>query len=401
MQFVPANKLSSHREKAGCPLVAKSSSDGEFSSGEENRSRADNDSFFVDFFTRQNEKCGKYFKGWSWTIETFFFSSAASLPPFAENKFMQFYRFWMGIEKDQLQLDAGPNKDRGVMSRVLHSSGSQTTKRVSVCTWKHLPKPSKAETKIQIKSLYTFILYSLPTINLCNGIYHFNFRHIGNTLVTVFYSSSFLLLQTLITQPRQPHSFNMLRMFIKPIYTLPPLAISHDALSIPSAKNCITRIVFFSFCVFNEILFDLKFTYSFQRYAFRWNWRPCLGFWLQLLHFCGGRYSPTLSWRCVSTRILIRTDCSSWTLPLLHPRPWTDCQSVQSAHTGALLPWPGCLRYCSDGAGCGGAGGRHLWNHWRHSRWAYSHPDGRTHSGRVTSMTSRRNRWWLVASIRG
>lgn len=55
MQFVPANKLSSHREKAGCPLAAKSSSDGEFSSGEENRSRADNHFFFVFDFLFESE----------------------------------------------------------------------------------------------------------------------------------------------------------------------------------------------------------------------------------------------------------------------------------------------------------------------------------------------------------
>lgn len=56
MQFVPANKLSSHREKAGCPLVAKSSSDGEFSSGEENRSRADNLFFCVRIFCESEKK---------------------------------------------------------------------------------------------------------------------------------------------------------------------------------------------------------------------------------------------------------------------------------------------------------------------------------------------------------
>lgn len=154
----------------------------------------------------------------------FLFSSFAATVR-RKQKFMQLYRFWVGIVKKEINWNWTLDQTRTavVWCHVSHICpvAADDKKSVWVCVyaWKHLPKPSKAETKIQIKSLYTFILYSLPTINLCNGIYHFNFRHIGNTLVTVFYSSSppFPFLPTLITQP---HSFNMLCMFIKSIYTL-------------------------------------------------------------------------------------------------------------------------------------------------------------------------------------
>lgn len=176
----------------------------------------------------------------------FLFSSFAATVR-RKQKFMQLYRFWVGIVKKEINWNWTLDQTRTavVWCHVSHICpvAADDKKSVWVCVyaWKHLPKPSKAETKIQIKSLYTFILYSLPTINLCNGIYHFNFRHIGNTLVTVFYSSSppFPFLPTLITQPRpQPHSFNMLCMFIKSIYTPPPhaqLAISLSYPPLPSA----------------------------------------------------------------------------------------------------------------------------------------------------------------------
>lgn len=88
MQFVPANKLSSHREKAGCPLVAKSSSDGEFSSGEENRSRADIHFFVRIFCELEIKSVNIILKAEVEQLKQFFFFSlAASLPPlFAENK---------------------------------------------------------------------------------------------------------------------------------------------------------------------------------------------------------------------------------------------------------------------------------------------------------------------------
>lgn len=132
MQFVPANKLSSHREKAGCPLVAKSSSDGEFSSGEENRSRADNHFLCSIFLRVRKEERGNYFKGWSWTIETFFFLFSSFAATVVRRK--QNLCNFIDWELKKINWNcAGPNKGRGVMSRVLHSSGSQTTKRVRVC----------------------------------------------------------------------------------------------------------------------------------------------------------------------------------------------------------------------------------------------------------------------------
>lgn len=96
MQFVPANKLSSHREKAGCPLVAKSSSDGEFSSGEENRSRADNHFFVFEFFCESEKKSVEIIlKVEVEQLKHFFFSLAASLPPlFAENKIYATLSIW-------------------------------------------------------------------------------------------------------------------------------------------------------------------------------------------------------------------------------------------------------------------------------------------------------------------
>lgn len=108
MQFVPANKLSSHREKAGCPLVAKSSSDGEFSSGEKNRSRADNHFLCSNLFLRvRNEERGNYFKGWSWTIEIrfFLFSSFAASVVRHKTKFMQLYRFGSWKRSTETALD--------------------------------------------------------------------------------------------------------------------------------------------------------------------------------------------------------------------------------------------------------------------------------------------------------
>lgn len=121
----------------------------------------------------------------------FLFSSFAATVR-RKQKFMQLYRFWVGIVKKEINWNWTLDQTRTavVWCHVSHICpvAADDKKSVWVCVyaWKHLPKPSKAETKIQIKSLYTFILYSLPTINLCNGIYHFNFRHIGNTLVTVF-----------------------------------------------------------------------------------------------------------------------------------------------------------------------------------------------------------------------
>lgn len=162
MQFVPANKLSSHREKVGCPLVAKSSSDGEFSSGEENRSRADNN-FFVRIFLRvRNEERGNYFKGWSWTIEIrfFLFSSFAATVVRRKQNLCNFID--LEVEKDQLKLrwtKQGPWCDVTCPTFVRFADDK---KSVCVVCMKHLPKPSKAETKIQIKSLYTFILYFSP-----------------------------------------------------------------------------------------------------------------------------------------------------------------------------------------------------------------------------------------------
>lgn len=184
----------------------------------------------------------------------FFLFSSFAVTVRRKQKFMQLYRFWVGIVKKEINWNWTLDQTRTavVWCHVSHIRpvAADDKKSVWVCVyaWKHLPKPSKAETKIQIKSLYTFILYSLPTINLCNGIYHFNFRHIGNTLVTVFFIH--LLFLSLITQPRpQPHSFNMLCMFIKSIYTPPPaqLAISLSYPPLPSAKNCITLYCIFLF----------------------------------------------------------------------------------------------------------------------------------------------------------
>lgn len=191
----------------------------------------------------------------------FLFSSFAATVR-RKQKFMQLYRFWVGIVKKEINWNWTLDQTRTavVWCHVSHICpvAADDKKSVWVCVyaWKHLPKPSKAETKIQIKSLYTFILYSLPTINLCNGIYHFNFRHIGNTLVTVFYSSypPFPFLPTLITQPRpQPHSFNMLCMFIKSIYTPPPTLNSQSlspTLLFHQLKTVSLCIVFSSFITF-------------------------------------------------------------------------------------------------------------------------------------------------------
>lgn len=133
MQFVPANKLSSHREKAGCPLVAKSSSDGEFSSGEENRSRADNHFFVFEFFCESEKKSVEIIlKVEVEQLKHFFFLFSSFAATVVRRK--QNLCNFIDWELKKINWNcAGPNKGRGVMSRVLHSSGSQTTKRVRVC----------------------------------------------------------------------------------------------------------------------------------------------------------------------------------------------------------------------------------------------------------------------------
>lgn len=105
MQFVPANKLSSHREKAGCPLVAKSSSDGEFSSGEENRSRADNHFFEFEFFCESEMKSVEIIlrlKLNNWNTFFFLFSSFAATVVRRKQNLCIFID--LGVEKDQLKL---------------------------------------------------------------------------------------------------------------------------------------------------------------------------------------------------------------------------------------------------------------------------------------------------------
>lgn len=89
MQFVPVNKLSSHRESKDASEKLESS-EGEFSSGEENRSRA-------NFLCCSNfeGKIGKFHR--FRTMEKI--SLAALLPPFTKNNLMQLYRF-----KNQEQL---------------------------------------------------------------------------------------------------------------------------------------------------------------------------------------------------------------------------------------------------------------------------------------------------------
>lgn len=104
MQFVPANKLSSHREKAGCPLVEKSSSDGEFSSGEENRSRADNHFFVFEFFCESEKKSVEIIlKVEVEQLKHFFlFSSFAATVVRRKQNLCNFID--LEVEKDQLKL---------------------------------------------------------------------------------------------------------------------------------------------------------------------------------------------------------------------------------------------------------------------------------------------------------
>lgn len=122
MQFVPVNKLSSHRESKDASEKLESS-EGEFSSGEENRSRA-------NFLCCSNfeGKIGKFHR--FWTMEKI--SLAALLPPFTVKQFDAALSIYKprATERDdaRLLLVSGPSrthrKRNGMMSRVLHSSGS-------------------------------------------------------------------------------------------------------------------------------------------------------------------------------------------------------------------------------------------------------------------------------------
>lgn len=191
MQFVPANKLSSHREKRErCPLGKRGSSDGEFSSGGENRPRANH--FFVRIWRFWNEKIGKF-------VWKFLFSSFAATVH-RQTILCLFYRILTNVEKGQ---------PKRLVRCVTCPTFIRIAYRAARRQKQHLPTKKNGkgvETKIQIKSLYTssYNIFSLPTINLCNGIYHFNFRHIGNTLVTVFF---ILLLLLWSLNLGKPHSF--------------------------------------------------------------------------------------------------------------------------------------------------------------------------------------------------
>lgn len=115
------------------------------------------------------------------------------------------------------------NVEKGHPKRLVRCVTCPTFIRIAYRAARQQKNVKGVETKIQIKSLCTssYNIFSLPTINLCNGIYHFNFRHIGNTLVTVFFYSS----SSLITQPRQTsHLFCscIFIIFIKSIYTHSP-----------------------------------------------------------------------------------------------------------------------------------------------------------------------------------
>lgn len=204
MQFVPANKLSSHREKADAPWLRKARVMANFPPARK-IGHVLITIFCVRFFLRvRNEERGNYFKGWSWTIEIRFFSLAASLPPLlAENEIYATLSIW---ELKKINWNcAGPNKNRGVMSRVLHSSGLQTTKRACVCVCMKTPtKTVEGRNKDTNKiAIYIYIIFlSLQSICVMEFI-----TSIFGTLAILswlfFIHLHIPLPQTLIIQPRQ------------------------------------------------------------------------------------------------------------------------------------------------------------------------------------------------------